>query len=279
MIGQMMQKQKPFRTGTHRLPLDEFPETPLPFYPRSAGHFLLQAPWREDIPIGEKNFVQLFWFLRGEAEFLLNGKLCRMQAGDVCYHLPEEAHFHRSISEYTEYRWLAFDGENVVKFLLDFNYPREGWHAGACPESLFVEYGDRLREMTPYSYRRMCALTVEILACAGKNPEENSGEKLFRRAAALCREHFCEREFNVNSLAEKLQIDRSTLTRHFNANMGISAGKYLENLRLQHAASLLTSSSASLAEVAEACGLCDANYLCRLIRKHYRTTPGKLRQN
>ena len=37
------------------------PDVALPFYPRSAGHFLLQAPWVENVPAGEKDFVQLFW--------------------------------------------------------------------------------------------------------------------------------------------------------------------------------------------------------------------------
>ena len=273
-----MQCAQTFRFGTHRLPLNELPDVALPFYPRSAGHFLLQAPWVENVPAGEKDFVQLFWFVRGEAEFLLDGEMCRMQAGDVCYHLPGEPHFHRSISQYAEYRWIVFDGRDAAKFLLDFNYPRCGWHAGDCPENLFVEYCDRLREMTPYSYRRMCAIAAEILACAGRDGKIHSpGGQLFHRAAALCREKFSNHDFNVNALADAMKLDRTTLSRHFNANMGISAGKYLENLRLQHALSLLQSTNDTLGEIADACGLCDANYLCRLIRKHYNTTPGKIR--
>ena len=275
-----MQKSKTFRIGTHRLPLNEFPPLPLPYYPRSAGHFLQKAPWRESIPAGEKNFVQLFWFINGEAEFRLDGKMYRLQAGDVCYHLPGEVHEHRSVSQYTEYRWIAFDGENAEKFLMSFGYPRCGWHAGTCPENLFIEYADRMREMTPYSYRRMCALIAELLACAGKTePENGSSGQLFSRASALCREKFNHHDFNVNALADIMKIDRTTLSRHFNANMGISAGKYIENLRLQHAVSLLHSTNHSLTEIADSCGLCDANYLCRLIRKHYNTTPGKMRND
>ena len=273
-----MQKDKNILSGTHRVPLLELPKMPLPFYPRSGGHFQVYAGYREDVPAQVKYFVQLFWFIRGEADFLLDGAFRRLKAGDVCFHLPGEPHCHRIVSPYAEYRWIAFDGQKAAKFLLDYGYSSIGWHAGECPENLFREYNERLREMTPYSFRRMCAIIAEILACAGRGgPEEQKNQTLFRRAVNLCMEKFCDREFNVNTLADLLGVDRTTLGRHFQRSMGRSPWNYLESLRIQRAVSLLQSGHASLREIAELSGFRDANYLCRVIRKNCGVPPGKMR--
>jgi len=273
----MMQK-KQWMFATNRIPLNEFPKVSLPFYPRSCGHFVLDSGWREDIPADTKDMVQFFWFIRGEAEFLLNGSFRRMKSGDVCYHLPGEPHIHQVIAQHTEYRWIAFDGEKAGDFLLDFGYPPEGWHAGECPENLFQECMELLREMTPYSFRRMCSIITEIIALAGKGAEQEDRElQLFHRALKLCMVNFSSREFNVNALADLLGVNRTTLGRHFLLNMGRSPGKYIDALRIQKAVSLLQNTGKTLNEIAEISGFRDANYLCRVIKKEFGITPGKMR--
>ena len=273
-----MQKNKNITSGWHRPQLDEFPPVGLPFYPRSVGHFIRSYPCEENIPQNTKPFVQFFWMISGEMQFVFDSKPYLIKAGDVCYRLPDEEHIQKVLSVQAEYRWLTFDGDNAADFINAYGFPRTGWHAGKCPEELFIEYEDRMREMTPYCWRKLCSIVTEVLCKAGGNGEETTDLlPLFRRAVSLCRQHYTESSFNVNMLAAMLKVNRTTVNRYFIRNMGISAGKYIEQLKIQHAVSVLQSSNLTLAETAEQSGLHDSSYLCRIIKKHYGTTPGKLR--
>ena len=273
------QPEKILSLGWSRPQLDEFPPVSLPFYPRSIGHFTVSGTYSENIPAGKKPFVQLFWIISGEMEFIFDGAPRKLSAGDVCYRLPGEPHIHKLLSARAEYRWLTFDGKGAEEFINSYGFDRRGWQAGACPEELFVEFEDRLREMTPYCWRRMCSIITETLCRAGVSGESDDATlTLFRRAVSICRENFQSADFNVNQLAKLLKINRSTVHRHFMRHMGIPAGKYLEQLKIQYASSQLQSTRKTLSEIAEDSGLHDAAYLCRIIKKHYGTTPSKLRK-
>lgn len=276
----MQMKPKIIREGWHRPQLEEYPQLPLPFYPRSTGHFRVTSPCRESVPAGAKNFVQLFWLVSGEMIFVYDGVERALSAGDVCYRLPGEAHLHWTVSAEAEYYWVAVDGPGAANFIDSYGFDRSGWHAGSCPEGLFVEFGECLREMTPYCWRRMCSIFTEMLCRAG-TPDDDilGGVPLFQNAVSLCRKNFKSSDFNVNLLADRLGVNRSTINRKFSQCMGVPAGKYIEQLRIQYAISLLQSTNLSLQEIADACGLYDASYLCRVIKKHSNTTCGNIRHH
>ena len=275
----MQNEIKTFKSGWHRPQLDELPPVKLPFYPRSVGHFAVEYPYRENIPENSKPFVQLFWFISGEMEFIFDGTPYRLRQGDVCYRLPGEAHVQQVVSRNAEYRWLTFDGGMSKEFIESYGFSRTGWHAGSCPSELFIEYEERMREMTPSCWKRMCSIIAEIISRAGDTAHETENLlSTYRRAVAVCRENFASSEFDVNKLASLLGVNRTTVTRHFMRNMGISAGTYITQLKIQHAVWLLQSTSLSLSEISEQAGFYDAAYLCRVIRKHYGTTPDKLRR-
>ena len=267
------------RNGWHRPQLDELPPVSLPFYPRSTGWFRVGTSHREDIPSGTKPFVQLFWLISGEMEFIFDGVPFILKGGSVCYRLPGEAHIQRVISDIAEYRWLAFDGGMSEKFITSYGFPRTGWYGGECPAELFIEYEERMREMTPGCWLRMCSIITEVLSRAGsRSQESNPVLSTFRRAVTVCRDNFTSADFDVNALAAVIGVNRSTVNRHFMQNMGISAGQYITQLKIQYAVSLLQSTVLSLSEIAVKSGFYDAPYLCRVIKKHYGSTPEKLRK-
>ena len=56
----------------------------------------------------------------------------------------------------------------------------------------------------------------------------------------------------MNALAELLQVERSTLLRHFRGKMRITPSAYLAQQRLQHALALLKQSRLPLSAIARA---------------------------
>lgn len=259
--------------------LSRLPDVALPFYPRSMGHFYRYGGYSETVPENIKDFVQLFWCIAGAGEFLVDGKWLELKADEVFYRLPGQAHIDRTRTEPWEYRWIAFDGAGAADVMRSYNYPDTPFYGGVCPHSLFMEFEERLRECTPYAWRRMVAIISAILAEAGgvpEDPEYNGG--IFSKALQICKEQFKDQGLNVNILAEKLEVSRTTLLRVFRSAMYTTPSEYLQSLRLQHATSLLEyRPDVPVHKVAERSGFSDPGYFSRLIRKRFGKSPIELR--
>lgn len=211
-----LQRKKEYICGCYRPELDRFPKINLPVYPRSSGHFRKPADFQEKIPPGKKNFVQIFWGIEGEGLIEINGKNEVLHPGEVVYHLPMEPHIHQSITETWEYRWITFDGPNARNFILSYHYPRTCFPAGPCPHESFLTFENLMLERTPYAWRKMFAVICDILALAGgANQEATLENKLLAESIRICRENFQNPNLNVNALAERLNVNRSTLLRIF----------------------------------------------------------------
>ncbi len=77
----------------------------------------------------------------------------------------------------------------------------------------------------------------------------------------------------VGDLAERLKISQEYLTRTFREHVGTTPGKYLNQVRVEHAKLLLQRGDHSVAFVADACGFANGNYFARVFREHVGVTP------
>ncbi len=274
-----LQRKKEYICGCYRPELDRFPKIDLPVYPRSSGHFRKPADFQEKIPPGKKNFVQIFWGIEGEGLIEINGKNEVLHPGEVVYHLPMEPHIHQSITETWEYRWITFDGPNARNFILSYHYPRTCFPAGPCPHESFLTFENLMLERTPYAWRKMFAVICDILALAGgANQEATLENKLLAESIRICRENFQNPNLNVNALAERLNVNRSTLLRIFRKKMDMAPSEYIGQLRLQNAVTLLKQTLSPIREIADRSGFQDVNYFCRIIKSHTGLTPSELRK-
>ena len=73
-------------------------------------------------------------------------------------------------------------------------------------------------------------------------------------------------------------MSRSTLNRNFLKAFGMSPMRYLNKLRLDHAAKLLNSSNLSISEISRQSGFEDSNYFSRIFHKKFGVPPGKWRK-
>ena len=82
---------------------------------------------------------------------------------------------------------------------------------------------------------------------------------------------------HITELAEMEHLSVSRYREIFHLAFGISPSEYLMKLRITYAQELLISTELSVTEVANACGLEDVLYFCRLFRKKVGMTPGNYR--
>ncbi|OQA86547.1 MAG: Arabinose operon regulatory protein [Lentisphaerae bacterium ADurb.Bin242] len=271
------------RDGCHGLarPVpEELPSIGLPICLRGLGLFFFRAPHREYVPAGKKNFVQLFWGVAGRGCVVSDGLEYELGPGDVFLRMPMEEHDLRNLREDWTYRWVAFDGPLADDFVRMYGFPRSTFRAEACPHDLFLSLEILLRRRSPFAWREAVGVIAGILARAGGRSDDSTREgRLVNQFIALCQEHFSDWKINVNLLADSMGISRFALTRLFREKMLMPPGKYLMQLRIQHALSLLQNTEKQVSEIARLSGFADFSHFCRVIRVATGLTPVQYRNH
>ena len=103
-------------------------------------------------------------------------------------------------------------------------------------------------------------------------------DELIVDAQQWLREHFAEK-INFGEMACSLGISQRSLNRRFNQACGQSPGRYLQQLRLQHACELLRDSNLSIAAIADEVGYFDFSYFSTLFRERMAQTPSEYRKS
>ena len=85
------------------------------------------------------------------------------------------------------------------------------------------------------------------------------------------------RPFNVADLVASLGVSRRTLETRFRATTGHSLNAEITDLRIRRAKSMLAKTTRTQAEIATACGFCDASHLNVTFRRHCGVPPSAFR--
>lgn len=255
------------------------PEWPLPLFPRSCGESLSMRD--REMHDGSETFVQINWCTEGEGMVsIAHGAEQPVAPGDVFYSLPGSPRSNTGRTAPWKLRWLTFDGPFAADFMQAYAYPVFIPNAGACPEELFLEFERGLRENTLSAMRRLISIIAEILFLAGDPLNGAAPEnRLIRRFVETVRDHYMERDLDVNRLAEMLGVHRSTLSRIVGEKMRLSPGRYLSQVRIQRALSLLRNTMLPVHEAASRVGIPDPAHFARLIRAATGMTPGRFRRS
>ena len=77
----------------------------------------------------------------------------------------------------------------------------------------------------------------------------------------------------IAELAERLEVSQEYLTRSFCKYIGVTPGKYLNQVRIENAKLLLRQGEHTVQFVSDACGFANANYFARVFRKYVGVNP------
>lgn len=88
-------------------------------------------------------------------------------------------------------------------------------------------------------------------------------------------QHISDQTFNVDRLAELLNVGRTSAYNRTKAVMGISPNMYIQNERLRIAAELLLEGEYTVAEISTKVGFSDATYFYKCFKNKYGVAPSK----
>ncbi len=85
-------------------------------------------------------------------------------------------------------------------------------------------------------------------------------------------------EVGVNDMAEYVAVSRSGLTRKLKSILGVTTSEFLKESRLSRAASLITTTSMPVKDIAVDCGFADLNYFGKCFKQAYGLSPTHYRK-
>lgn len=85
-------------------------------------------------------------------------------------------------------------------------------------------------------------------------------------------------DLSLKSIAEKMCVNASYLSSQFKKECGETLTDYVNKMRMEYAATILTHSDKQVQEIAEECGILDTNYFIKLFKKQYNMTPTQYRE-
>lgn len=153
-----------------------------------------------------------------------------------------------------------------------------GFTMGELP-ALGIRLYRELRSQDEMSPLVLEGLALELLALTAREARRagESPPAWLASAYEMILDCFRSR-LTVRQIAETLDVDPLHLSRSFRKKFGCSPGELLRQCRVRHAAELLRSPNAHLAEVALDSGFADQAQLTRTFKRITGLTPGQYRK-
>ncbi len=259
---------------------------------------------RHDIPLfvhGHEDFYELVTVLDGSAEHIVDGERSVISKGDVFvigggishgFDAPKNLRICNIM-----YRpEMLFPGDSDIRQL-------PGFHALFLLEpylSSMQHFQSRLR-LTPAELsralpiinaaeaeytsdqpgrktmvlslvRHLAVLLSRLYDCPAK-PREISG---IADAAAFMETSFAD-NIAIADVIERSHYSQRHFIRLFSAAYGMTPQRYLLDVRIRHASSMLRDSTLNVTEIALRCGFDDSNYFSRIFRKYTGHSPSEFR--
>lgn len=260
---------------TYRAALDR---VGVPLGLRSVGHAVLQPGYR----VGPRRttFVHVIWTVRGSGQVNLGGARHAVGAGQVLVCPPAASHYLAAGGKCIwEYRWCTLDGALSALLPAALSLPAGAFAAGPCPEAMFLELVETLRNPSPEGERQAGVAAYAFLSHLGGLASARLGFAGRGRARVLLSRADAagELDVNVKSLADAAGLSRSSVHRVFRQDLGVTPKRYLDSLRLQTAMSLLRETDMPVAAVASATGFANANYFAKFFRRKVGQAPSDFR--
>lgn len=258
--------------STFRYQLTSYVQAPL--HVRSCGFYRLSDPeWHDRIL--RKNFLELFWGIRGCTRLQHDRERFLLQPETVFFYLPGDRHNISLLESPAEYCWITFDGNDLDNLIRSFGIKREVRFAGPCPTELFQSVKIHLHNYSQQGEYLAGAEGYKILSMAFASPEpENSLTERFR---ALVDEKISDNTLTPAHLAAVLGIHATTLTRNISKVTGMTPLDYIIARRLHKAMTLLRTTTGSIKEIACDTGFSDANYFAKVFRRKLGCSPSEFR--
>ena len=235
------------------------------------------------------NEYQLLYIIEGEGVLhTRNIREARLREGDIFLLFPGEWHsYHPLSSRGWKKFWIGFRGHNMDdRVRAGFLSPQKPiYHVGFSDVlvGLFRTAMKTAQEEAAYSQQLMAGIVNHLIGrmySLERNIElknrNQSHVDMINRARLRIRESL-ESTLTIQELAEELGVSYSNFRKLFKEHTGLPPATYQQDLRLQHAKELLTTTDMSIKEIAYRLNFDSPDYFPSKFKQKTGRKPSDLR--
>ena len=220
-------------------------------------------------------FSRLYYILSGEGTLsAADGRELRMTGG-MLYFIPSGMTFSYRCDGSLEQLFFHVTVRGADRY--DLLTACDGFLSMPSAEAADGTVARLFREKDPLSAIRLeSILWRDVSALLSMKPPSltpfESYSPLIRHAIGYIRAHLSNR-LQTGEIAEALFVSPSCLSSHFRREVGVSVGRYVDDMVFFRARELLLRDSASIGEISARLGFCDQFYFARKFRRLHGQSP------
>ena len=211
-------------------------------------------------------------YFEGEADYIFENMTLTAKAGDVLF-LPENGDYNISVKIPCSY--ICIDFSFVKKGLL----PCVIENAKNVKKDFYKFYYNWINNSPtkiPRAFELINRIYCQLINLRSKSYSRS--DEIFTKAVELILQHYKESDFNVELLADSLNITTVHLRRVFSHNTSVSPIKYINDIRFDQAKILLTTSNLTVGEIALSLGFTDQFHFSKSFKASVGVSPTEYRK-
>ena len=251
--------------------------------------FHFRDPKMQEVPLHHHDFYEIYFFLSGRVDYLVEGINYTLNPGDLMLISPMELHrptvapeeAYERVVLWINAEYLRKKTEGTEFLERCFQPGHNLFHVSRTPipeliRRLAGEFGGQEGGASLYAEGLLLQLLAELLRLAagsGDAAEARQSSPLIESVLHYIAEHYRE-EISLDELAERFYVSKYHLSHLFRQTVGVSVYRYVLLKRLQHARQLL-SEGESPGSAGRASGFPEYSGFYRAFRQVYGTSPGE----
>lgn len=219
----------------------------------------------------ERPFCALSLRIEGDTEIDLKNKTLQLRSRDLTFFPANLSYLRRA--KYDRMIVFHFNIQNFVAYELEVLHDFEFEIMLPLFEAALLEWHDK---KPGYRYRA-AALLYRVFAEIRTHFDDNSENASPPISAALTYivKNYADSSLSVERLAEMSHMSDTYFRRLFKRSLGVSPKRYINDLRLEHAQSLLNAGYDTIAAVAEKVGFRDSKNFSTAFKKSFGYPPSQ----
>ncbi|TNJ66019.1 AraC family transcriptional regulator [Paenibacillus hemerocallicola] len=235
-------------------------------------------------------YYSLHFVLEGTGTYIQDNRSYDLQRNDLFCLFPNRSHeYFTSDNHPLQMAWIAFDGKKALSILERLGmgpavpFVRNAIRPGV--RELIDAFFDLIRAhgRKASDFAKLIAF-YSVFEALSENPamqEKGSGESSggwLQKGVEYLEMHYAE-GITIEKAASFVGVDRAYFSRKFNAAYGMSPIKYLQNLKMKAACTMLADTAYTLTEIAFSVGYHDLFSFSKAFKKHFHMSPSEFRQS
>lgn len=211
----------------------------------------------------------------GKGVFRTLNNTYNLRKGDIFIILPATMHYISNIDN-LRFMYVKFSSTRAYQIFDELGINKSNCffktssHITSIWESSF---SDSVQNLTLLGEGLIYLTLANITTKNTLRDIQNDSESIANQILKIIEENYCDCNFNLTTLAEKLYFNPKYLSDLFKKLFNVNFSTYLMELRLNNVESLITSGFTSVKEIAQLSGYSDPLYFSKVFKKINKMSP------